>query len=311
MKAGAAGAQAGTQAGAQAGARAGTRAGAQAGTRAGARAPRSVSNNGSEKFLLFDKAVLGGIFLSLAGIYAAALLPTATLLPDTTFAFLAGFGMVFAVVWASGAIRKISKYGLGTGVPSVGMFGIGIGCIVSLYSLSLNSVWGPVAGTVLALLIGLISGKLINKVLQMNIPSMEKRMAEMAAGSTLAITASAVVAGGTFNTIFILHDYVGIGIVAIGFIGCSLAIFHAYNSNLGPDEAPDRTRALAVLDSFLVMFVLGIASFLTGEVVGPIVTIFISIVFILISYYRYWTYIQRDAWKIMSTGLLPGEEDLN
>lgn len=271
---------------------------------AGARSPPPVSNSRKEKPSPLDNAFCGS-FLCLLSIYAAALWP------GTSLAFLAGFGMVFAVILASASVRKISKYGLGTGVPSVGMFSIGIGCIISLYSLSLNSVWGPIVGTVLALFIGRISGQLINKILHMNIPSMEKRMSEMVAGSTLAMTASAVIAGGTLDSVSILRDYIGIGIVAVGFIGCSLAIFHAYNANLGPDEMPDRTRTLAVLDSFLVMFVLGIASFLTGDIAGPIVTIFISIVFILISYYRYWTYIQRDAWKITDTGLLPGEEDLN
>ncbi|MCL2862925.1 MAG: tetrahydromethanopterin S-methyltransferase subunit C [Methanimicrococcus sp.] len=246
-----------------------------------------------------------GTLLCLSGIYAAALWP------GTGFAFMAGFGMIFAILFASEAVRKISKYGLGTGVPSVGMFSIGIGCVISLYSLSLNSIWGPAVCAVLALIIGWVSGFLINKVLHMNIPSMEKRMSEMAVGSTLAMTASAIVIGGTLDSGFILQNFIGVGVAALGFIGCSLAIFHAFNANLGPDEAADRTRTLAILDGFLVMFVLGIVSFLSGDVVGPLVTIFISIVFILLTSYRYWTYIQRDAWKITSTGLLPGEEDLN
>lgn len=271
----------------------------------GAQSSQSASKSGEGRFFLLDKMALCGIFIGLAGIYAPASFD------GLTFAFTAGIGMVFSLVWASEAVRKISKYGLGTGVPSVGMFGIGMGCILALYAMSLNAFIGPVIGLILALVIGWICGRLTNKGLRMNIPLMEKRMAEVTAGSTLAMIASAVVAGGTFRSSYIFHEYVALGIVAVGFIGCAIAIFHAYNANLGPDEAPDRTRMLAVLDGFLLMFVLGIASLFKGDAVGSLVIIFISIVFILISYYKYWTYVKRDAWKISQTGLLPGEEDLN
>ncbi|MDL2260760.1 tetrahydromethanopterin S-methyltransferase subunit C [Methanimicrococcus sp. OttesenSCG-928-J09] len=285
---------------------------------------------GSEdkKFFLLEKTALCGLFVSLAGIYIALLIsirPAAwTTLPIAPFTFTVGIGMIAAIVWAAGAVRKISKYGLGTGVPSVGMFGIGIACVISLFVVSLNMIWSPIIGAALALIIGWISGKLINKPLGMNIPGMENRLAEITAGCTLAMIASFVVVTGTVSNLFVTWGFLMRGTIALCFIGIAVAVFHAYNANLGPDEKEDRTRMLTILDASLLLLIFSVtALFLRKEtglemsfqnmadMIGPVVTIFMSIVFILISYYKFWTYVKRDAWKITETGLLPSEEDLN
>ena len=274
-----------------------------------------------EKFFLFEKTAIIGFFLSLVGIYTA-ILPFElgiSLIPADSLSFIAGIGMIFAIIWAADAVRKISKYGLGTGVPSVGMFGIGTAIIVALFAVFLNSVWNILIGAVLSLIIGWICGKLINNILKMNIPAMEKRIAEITTGCTIAVLASFVVVAGSADIDLIHSGYVFSGVIALGFIGISVAVFHAYNANLGPDEMPDRTKMLTILDSSMILMIFGItALFLKATdgltiqtAIGPIVTIFISIVFILISYYKFWIYVKRDAWQIESTGLLPSEEDLN
>lgn len=264
-----------------------------------------------ERFFLFEKPAREGILIGLFMIYGTLTAPYNS--------YMAGIAMSFAVVWASDAVRKVSKYGLGTGVPSVGMFGIGLGCILSIFAVSLNTELSPIIGLVVALVIGGFCGKLINSVLGMNMPSMGKRFAEITAGCTLAMTASFIIVTGTMRFDVVFSDYFSTGIVAMGFIGTAFAIFHAYNANLGPDESQKRTKMLTVLNAFIVWLILGIAAFLTGygsdapfyNMVGYAVTIFMSIVFILIAYYKYWTYIKEDAWKITETGLLPSEEDLN
>ena len=274
----------------------------------------SRSKNG--KFFLFEKEALGGLFLSLFGIYAVSL--TSEIFQTASpLSFISGIGMIAAAVWAAGSVRKISKYGLGTGVPSAGMFGIGLACIIFLFSMMFGPLWGPAIAAAASLAIGWLSGKLINTVLKMNIPSMEKRITEITAGCTLALTASAVTVVGTAAPEILFEKYVLTGIIALGFIGCSLTIFHAYNANLGPDEKYDRTRMLTILDGSMLLLVLGFSALFLqtsgaySSLIGPAVTIFISIVFILISYHKYLNYVKRDAWKIAETGLLPSEEDLN
>ena len=274
--------------------------------------------NKFKKKLSVEKTALCGFFVSLFGIYVITLTPenwhNFALSP---FSFITGIGMICAIVWAAESIRKISKYGLGTGVPSVAMLSIGLACIILLFSMTFGPMFGPIIGALLSLAMGWLSGKLINTILGMNIPSMEKRIMEITAGSTLAIMSSAVIVAGTTQPDIIYGKYVFTGIMALGFIGCSLAVFHAYNSNLGPDENPGRTRMLSILDGSMILFTLGIVAFFsqTGDtysaLIGPTVTIFMSIVFIIISYNRYWNYIRRDAWKIIETGLLPNEEELN
>lgn len=284
--------------------------------------PQRTNGKEDKKFFLFEKPALIGLTAGLAGIYTALLIPlhpaTFTDSMITPLAFAAGIGMIAAIVWAAGAVRKVSKYGLGTGVPSVGMFGIGLASIIAVFSIFLNTIWSPVIGTALALIIGWISGKLINNTLGMNIPGMEKRIAEITAGCTLAMIASVVVVIGSVQNIF-GFGYVMTGVVALGFIGIAVAVFHAYNANLGPDETEDRTRMLTILDASVLLLVFAIAALFwrmnpaigVQTVIGSIVTIFMSIVFIFIAYYKFWTYVKRDAWQITETGLLPGEEDLN
>ena len=275
------------------------------------------TKNKTKRFFLFEKPAIDGLFLSLFGIYAVTMTTEFLNISFSPISFFAGIGMIAATVWTAGAVRKIAKYGLGTGVPSVGMIGIGLATVIFLFSILFGPFWGPVIAAVLSLTIGWLCGKLINTVIEMNIPSMENRMAEITAGCTLAMTASAAVVVGTMRPETIFNGYVFSGIIALGFIGCSLAAFHAYNANLGPDEKHDRTQMLSILDGSMLLLILGIAAFFLqagstyGSLIGPAVTIFISVVFVFISYYKYWNYVKRDAWKIEKTGLLPSEEELN
>ncbi|MCL2141922.1 MAG: tetrahydromethanopterin S-methyltransferase subunit C [Methanimicrococcus sp.] len=277
------------------------------------------STEAGRMFFLYKKPAFYGLFLSLAGIYLSQLLPSLLLyfsqgrilVPQITFSIFAGIGMVAAIVWAAGAVRRVAKYGLGTGVPSIGMFGIGLAVLITTFSLSFDVLYGPLIGVFTAIVLGGTGGFLSNKVLQMKIPSFEIRMIEIVMGLTLAFIASAVVVTGSFDAGSVFTKYVASGVVAFGFIGCSLAVFHAYNSNLGPDESLDRTLTLAVLDGFLVLFVFGIVSLLSGDLLGPSVTIFMSLVFIILSYVKYWNYVQRDVCSIQKTGLLPSEEELD
>ncbi|WNY27732.1 tetrahydromethanopterin S-methyltransferase subunit MtrC [Methanolapillus ohkumae] len=258
-----------------------------------------------------------GILGAFAGIILPAVLPRIileitggnTYIPPVAFSFLAGIGMVCALVWAAGAVRRVAKYGLGTGVPSIGMYGAGMSMIIALFALSLHTLWGAVIGFVLAAVTGWTGGWLVNHVIGMKIPAMETRMAEITAGSMLAFYASFILIFGSAETIDMLNYLTG-GIIALGFIGCALVIFHSYNAGLGPDEMPDRTRMLTILDGFMLMLVFGIVSFMSKSLTGPLVTIFMSIVFIGMSYHQYWAYVKRDAYSIKEAGLLPAEEEL-
>ncbi|WNY25772.1 tetrahydromethanopterin S-methyltransferase subunit MtrC [Methanolapillus millepedarum] len=268
-----------------------------------------------KKFTPHKTVAAMGIAGSLIGIYLPAALSHLILniwniyVPAVTFSFLAGIGMVLALVWAADNVRRIAKYGLGTGVPSVGMYGIGIGMIAALFALSISGIGGPIAGLLAAAAIGWVGGWLVNHVIQLKIPSMETRMAEVAAGSMLGFYASFVTIFGETAIVDIL-TYLITGAIILGFMGCVFVIYHAYNANLGPDESLDRTRTLAALDGFLLMLVLGIVSFVSKDPIGPLVTIFMSIVFIVMLYRKYWTLVKRDAYAVREAGLLPAEEEL-
>ena len=70
-----------------------------------------------------------GLLGGLIGIYAAHFLG-AMLGPYASF--LGGLGAIAGVVWGAAAVRRVASYGLGTGVPSIGMIALGMGIGVSV-----------------------------------------------------------------------------------------------------------------------------------------------------------------------------------
>jgi tetrahydromethanopterin S-methyltransferase subunit C len=41
------------------------------------------------------------------------------------------------VVWGAEAVRRVAKYGLGTGVPSIGQIAMGMGIIAAMFGLAI------------------------------------------------------------------------------------------------------------------------------------------------------------------------------
>ena len=73
-------------------------------------------------------------------VYAAVLLNAA--LGVSYFIFLGAVGAILATVWGAEAVRKICKYGIGTGVPSIGMLAFGMGLLCTLLGLKVSRLAG-------------------------------------------------------------------------------------------------------------------------------------------------------------------------
>ncbi len=71
-----------------------------------------------------------GIVGGLVAIFLAYFLNTT--LGVRYFAFLGAVGAILAVLWGADAVRRICKYGIGTGVPSIGMLAFGMGLLATL-----------------------------------------------------------------------------------------------------------------------------------------------------------------------------------
>src|SRR5665809_20410 len=81
-----------------------------------------------------NNIIVLGVVGGLAGIYLTMLNQT---LDTTIFSFLGGIGAIFAAVWGADAVRRVCSYGLGTGVPSIGMLALGMGIVAAMFGLAL------------------------------------------------------------------------------------------------------------------------------------------------------------------------------
>jgi len=254
-----------------------------------------------------------GIIGGLVFIYLATGLNNAS--GTAWFSFLGAIGAVFAVFWGADAVRRVASYGLGTGVPSIGMLSIGAGIVAVLLGLAVAKnynieIAAPIIALILSAIIGIINGIMARRVIKMNIAIMERSMMEIAmAASLIVLGYSTTIAGGyTFDKV--LSYVVATGFILAVFITGGMAMLHPFNANLGPDERQARTLNLAISCGFLAMIIAGIAAGAINGVPAAVPTLVVAIIGWIIYYMRFFNDVKEDAAAVLSTGLLPKEEEV-
>ncbi len=249
------------------------------------------------------------IVVGLVGIYAAGIAASAGI---PYLAFLAGIGAVFAAKMGADAVRRVCSYGIGTGVPSIGMLALGMGIVSAMFGLALGKMIpgavfiGPIIGLVLGLAIGFIVGTLANKVIKLNIPVMERCLTEIAGAGVLMLVGLSVMVSGSMDYVVIIEKVFMTGYIAPVFILGALSILHPFNASLGPDETQDRTLTHAYSCGAIAMAIAGVCSI---AVIDPIAGIISTVVGLAIWYTNFMGFVRlakRDAgagW--VGTGLLP------
>lgn len=257
---------------------------------------------GKKKFspqTMIGLGVVGG----LAGIYLGALI-------NPMFSFFGGIGAICAAIWGADAVRRVASYGLGTGVPSIGLLALGVGVVAALFGLSVGGFAGPIVAFIVACIIGLVIGVLANRVIGMAIPVMEQTMVEISGSGALMIVGLSVAMTGSFEFMPVVTGVVTTGFMAVIYIAGGMAMLHPFNANLGPDESQDRTLVCALEKGAIAMVIAGIAS-AVGVGLGPaFVTVFLGIIIWYFGFSKYYELIKRDAYQVVGTGLLPSAEEL-
>jgi len=266
-----------------------------------------------------------GIIGGLIGIYLTYILPVAGNAAGgpikeilTTIAPVAGaLGGICAVVWGAEAVRRVAKYGLGTGVPSIGQIALGMGIVAAMFGLSIvNSIpfmgryavlAGPFVALITASLIGLIIGWFAQNVIKMKIPVMIRCMTEIAAAGSLVIIGFSAAAAGSFEFGRLIELVFDNGFILVVFWVGAMAMLHPFNACLGPDEKQKRLLYLAVSTGAITMAVTGIAGIMTLGNAG-IFTLLLGIVLWLIYYKKFWDEVYKDAASVIGTGLIPKTE---
>ncbi len=247
-----------------------------------------------------NQLMLFGIIGGLVGIYVSPYFPTAGAL-----------GAMCAVIWGAEAVRRVAKYGLGTGVPSIGQIAMGMGIIAAMFGLAMVKSMpfaGPILALVTASVIGFIIGWFAQHVIKMKIPVMIRCMTEIAAAGALIIIGYSAAVAGNYDFVKSLIPKVfdnGV-ILAVFWVG-AVAILHPFNACLGPDERQKRLLYLAGSTGAITMAIIGIAAIMTLGASG-IVTLLLGIIIWLIFYKKFWDEVYNDAAAVVGTGLIPKTE---
>ena len=249
-----------------------------------------------------------GLVGSVVGIYLGSILNSA--LDTNLFSFIGAVAAIFAVVMGANSVRRVCAYGIGTGVPSIGMLALGMGVIAVMFGLSLAEtlgfvMLGPIITLVYAGVFGYIIGVIANKVIKFNIPVMEEGNADLSMAGAMALLGWSFAISGTLGYDAILNTVLNTGYIAIIFIAGGLAILHPFNANLGPDEKQDRTLVNAIMCSGIAMIVTGIAALLTQGLAAGLLQLVIGFAIWYYFFKMYYRLVKRDASAVVGTGLLP------
>jgi tetrahydromethanopterin S-methyltransferase subunit C len=249
-----------------------------------------------------------GLVGSIVGIYLGSTLNSA--LNTEVFSFIGAVAAIFAVVMGANAVRRVCAYGIGTGVPSIGMLALGMGIIAVMFGLSVAEsigfvLLGPIITLVYAGVFGYIIGVIANKVIKFNIPVMEEGNADLSMAGALAILGWSFAVSGTLGYADIVNDVLMTGYIAIIFIAGGLAILHPFNACLGPDEKQDRTLVNAIMVGGLAMVATGIAALMTQGLAAGLLQLIIGFALWYYFFKMYYKLVKRDASAVVGTGLLP------
>jgi tetrahydromethanopterin S-methyltransferase subunit C len=259
-----------------------------------------------------------GIVGGLIGIFAAYLLNQQ--LGVTYFAFLGAAGAILATVWGADAVRRICKYGIGTGVPSIGMLAFGMGLLATLLGLKIGDYLvtnmgndyfvyaGPIIALVLSLVQGAIIGFIANSVLKMKIPTMQIGMIYIAGAASLILMGFTVAVTGTFVYTTMITKVFDTGIIAPLFMIGALPMLHPFNACLGPDEDQRRTLTLAVESALLTTIVFGIISLAFLDMPTALITTALGLIAWAIAYMAYFKKVKESGVIILNTGVIPKKE---
>ena len=233
-------------------------------------------------------------------------------LGDVIGPVIAAIGAVLAIVWGADAIRRVASYGLGTGVPSIGYMSLSVGVISALTGIALATTFkmpiiGPVAGFVVAVIIGAIIAIIATKIVGMKIPIMLQCTIEIAGAACLSILGFAVAIAGSYDLTAIFENVVASGFIAVLFIMCTMAIQHPFNACLGPNEDQVRTLKCAASTAFLSMTITGLMSIATGGL-GWFIVFIVGLIGWIVSFRAFVLASCNDAASTKWAGLWPKVE---
>ena len=248
-----------------------------------------------------NQVFAAGIVLSLIGIYAAHFLP------DSLSMLIGGLLVSAACVAGANTVRKVAAYGLGTGVPSIGMISLGMGTLAAVAGILIPKALGlpylvaPILTLILALVVGVIVGNLTVKPVGMKIPIMVRSMTYLSVAGAMALLGFTTAYVGSLEPSVFIKGALESGIMALAFIAAGMAILHPFNACLGPNESHKRTLTLAIACGLLTWFAFSVAKL---DVVSSVA----SLILWAVVYNSFVKQSLNDACEVLYTPELPKKE---
>jgi tetrahydromethanopterin S-methyltransferase subunit C len=243
-----------------------------------------------------------GVVLSLAGIYAAHFLP------DNLSMLIGGLLVSAACVAGANTVRKVAAYGLGTGVPSIGMISLGMGTLAAVAGVLIPKAVGipylvaPILTLIIALIVGFIVGNLTVKPVGMKIPIMVRSMTYLSVAGALALLGFTTAYVGSLEPSVFIKGALESGIMALAFIAAGMAILHPFNACLGPNESHKRTLTLAAACGLISWFVFSVVKL-------DVISMVVSIILWAVVYVKFVKMSLEDACAVLYTPELPKKEE--
>ena len=234
-------------------------------------------------------------------------------------AFIKGIGIMIVFAWGADSVRKTARYGLGTGVPSIGVLAMGFGIIGGIAGIAVASTsfgtlvvggveiaFGVLAGVVLLALLGFVSGNLANgdKFINMKIPGLERGMTELGIAGTLAVLIEISIVAGTYDITRVLPNVIDNGVIAVIFIISAFGMLQPLNTCLGADERRGRTLLMSIEIGGIASIILGIVTMLTLSAVQGVPLIVLGAVVWVVFYRAYMKACMAEAYAVKGTGLI-------
>jgi tetrahydromethanopterin S-methyltransferase subunit C len=275
-----------------------------------------VEKKPKEKFK-FSFDYFNEIRLGILALIVGAIIAIAAFYPIP--AIVKGIGAILVILWGADSVRKTARYGLGTGVPSIGVLAVGFGLVGATSGMAIGSfvggaggaVIGVVAGVVLLAIVGYISGILANseKFIGMKIPGLERGMMELAIAGTLAIMLESSIVAGTWDIGAMLSPIKGynippIAFVAVMFIMAGFGMLQPYNTCLGADERRGRTLLMAIEIGGINCIILGIVTSMSLGIVQAVPLIVFGAIVWVIFYRWYIKTCLEESYEAVGTGLI-------
>ncbi|RCV63518.1 tetrahydromethanopterin S-methyltransferase subunit C [Methanophagales archaeon] len=253
------------------------------------------------------------------GIISAIIAIVIVIIPGLP-AVVKAVGVIFALLWGMDSVRKTSKYGLGTGVPSIGVLATGYGVLGALVGIAFAGILnvsivqpGVLIGVIAMAIVGLISGVLSNneKIIGMKIPGLERGMMELGIAGTLAMLLQFSIVAGSLDFNLVVERAISNGVIAVMFVLSMMAMFHPYNACLGPDERRPRTLMVSIEISGLLFIILGIfvaatavSTWGVAGVVDGISLIVFGLIVWIVFFVKFIKTAMREAHSTVGTGLI-------